>query len=56
LLTRSLHNLLSNFLIALIVAHLASVAADWFITGDNLMKSMLAWHERLSPRVRHAIE
>ena len=48
-LARSLHKLLSNFLIALIVAHLAGVAADWFLTGDNLVKSMLTGRKRLAP-------
>ncbi len=48
-LARGLHKLLSNFLIALIVAHLAAVAADWFLTGDNLVKSMLTGCKRLAP-------
>ena len=48
-LARSLHKLLSNFLIALIVAHLAGVAADWFLTGDNLVKSMLTGRKHLAP-------
>jgi cytochrome b len=42
-----LHQLISNILIALIAAHLAGVAADWFLTGDNLVKSMLTGRKRL---------
>ena len=48
-LIRDLHKLLSDFLIALIVAHLAGVAADWFLSGDNLVKSMLTGRKRLAP-------
>jgi hypothetical protein len=48
-LAHSLHKLLSNFLIALIVTHIAGVAADWFLTGDNLVKSMLTGRKRLAP-------
>jgi cytochrome b len=48
-LARSLHKLLSNFLIALIMAHLAGVAADWYLTGDNLVKAMLTGRKRLAP-------
>ena len=48
-LTRDLHKLLSDFLIALIVVHLAGVAADWFLSGDNLVKSMLTGRKRLAP-------
>jgi cytochrome b len=48
-LARSMHKLLSNFLIALIVAHLAGVAVDWFLTRDNLVKSMLTGRKRLAP-------
>jgi cytochrome b len=48
-LARSLHKLLSNFLIALILAHLAGVGADWFLTGNNLVKSMLTGRKRLAP-------
>ena len=48
-LARSLHKLLSNFLIALIVVHLAGVAADWYLTGDNLVKAMLTGRKHLAP-------
>jgi len=48
-LARSLHRLLSNFLIALIVVHLAGVAADWYLTGDNLVKAMLTGRKHLAP-------
>jgi cytochrome b len=43
-----LHAVLSNFLIALIVAHLLGVAIDWFLTGDNLVKAMLTGRKQLT--------
>jgi hypothetical protein len=42
-----LHSLISDLLIALIVVHLAGVAVDWFLTGDNLVKAMLTGRKRL---------
>ena len=42
-----LHSLISNLLIGLIVVHLAGVAVDWFLTGDNLVKAMLTGRKRL---------
>jgi cytochrome b len=41
------HSLISDLLIALIVVHLAGVAIDWFLTGDNLIKAMLTGRKRL---------
>jgi cytochrome b len=41
------HSLISDLLIALIVVHLAGVAVDWFLTGDNLIKGMLTGRKRL---------
>jgi cytochrome b len=41
------HSLISDLLIALIVVHLAGVAVDWFLTGDNLIKAMLTGRKRL---------
>jgi cytochrome b len=43
-----LHSLISNLLIGLIVVHLAGVAVDWFLTGDNLVKAMLTGRKQLS--------
>jgi cytochrome b len=43
----SLHKLISNLLIGLIVAHILGVAVDWFLTGDNLVKAMLTGRKRL---------
>jgi cytochrome b len=39
-----IHQLVGNLLIGLIVIHVAGVAIDWFLTGDNLVASM--WHGR----------
>ena len=33
-----LHQLVSNLLIGLIVVHVAGVAAEWWLTGDNLVR------------------
>ena len=43
----SLHSLISDLLIALVVVHVAGVAVDWFLTGDNLVKAMLTGCKRL---------
>ncbi len=43
----NLHSLISDLLIALIVVHLAGVAVDWFLTGDNLVKAMITGRKRL---------
>ena len=37
---------MSNLLIGLIVVHVAGVAAEWWLTGDNLVRSM--WNGRKS--------
>jgi len=44
---RDLHSLLSNFLIALIVAHVLGVVVEWFLTGDNLVKAMVTGRKKL---------
>jgi cytochrome b len=44
---RDLHSLLSNFLIALIVAHILGVIVEWFLTGDNLVKAMITGRKKL---------
>jgi cytochrome b len=44
----ALHSLGSSFLIALIVVHIAGVAAEWFLTGDNLVVAMVTGRKRLS--------
>ena len=41
-----LHQLVSNLLIGLIVVHVAGVAAEWWLTGANLVRSM--WNGRKS--------
>jgi cytochrome b len=43
----SLHSLVSSLLIGFIVVHVVGVAADWFLTGDNLVKAMLTGRKRL---------
>jgi cytochrome b len=40
------HQLVGNLLIGLIVIHIAGVAVDWLLTGDNLVAAM--WHGRKS--------
>ena len=42
-----LHALISNLLIALVVVHIAGVAAEWFLTGDNLVMAMLTGRKPL---------
>ena len=43
----NIHVLASNVLIGFIVVHIAGVAVDWFLTGDNLVKAMLTGRKRL---------
>jgi cytochrome b len=43
-----IHVLTSNLLIGLIVVHIAGVAAEWFLTGENLVKAMITGRKRLS--------
>jgi len=42
-----IHSFVSNLLIGLIVVHIAGVAVDWFLTGENLVKSMLNGRKQL---------
>jgi cytochrome b len=42
------HVLTSNLLIGLIVVHIAGVAAEWFLTGENLVKAMITGRKQLS--------
>ena len=48
-LSGDLHGLISSFLMALVFVHLAGVAAEWFLTRNNLVKPMLTGHKLLSP-------
>jgi cytochrome b len=41
-----IHQLMGNLLIGLVVIHVAGVAVDWLLTGDNLVAAM--WHGRKS--------
>ncbi len=47
-LAANIHVLTSNLLIGFIVVHVAGVAADWFLTGENLVKAMITGRKRLS--------
>ena len=47
----SIHELVSNLLIGLIIVHVAGVAAEWLLTGDNLVRAMLNGRKRLDPEV-----
>ncbi len=47
-LAANVHVLASNILIGLIVVHIAGVAADWYLTGDNLVKAMFTGRKRLT--------
>lgn len=42
------HALLSNLLIALIVAHVLGVLIDWLVTGVNLVRAMVTGNKLLS--------
>ena len=43
----ALHALISNLLMALIIVHITGVAAEWLLTGDNLVKAMFTGRKRL---------
>ena len=43
----ALHALISNLLMAHIIVHTTGVAAEWLLTGDNLVKAMFTRHKRL---------
>jgi cytochrome b len=47
----NLHQLISNLVIGLIVVHVAGVAAEWFLTGDNLVRSMWNGRKQLAAEV-----
>jgi cytochrome b len=47
-LAAKVHVLTSNLLIGLIVVHIAGVGAEWFLTGENLVKAMITGRKRLS--------
>ena len=51
----NLHVLISDLLIGFIAVHVAGVAVDWFLTGENLVKSMVTGRKRL-PRDTAASE
>ena len=50
----SIHVLVSDLLIGLIVVHVAGVGIDWLLTGDNLVKAMLTGRKRLAPAAASA--
>ena len=43
-----IHQLISNLMIGLVVLHLAGVLADWLLTRDNLIWSMITGRKSLS--------
>jgi cytochrome b len=51
----NLHVLISDLLIGFIAVHVAGVAVDWFLTGENLVKSMVTGRKQL-PRDTAASE
>ena len=46
-----LHQLVSNLLIGLVVVHVAGVAAEWWLTGDNLVRSMWTGRKTLAGEI-----
>ena len=47
----NLHELVSNLLIGLVVVHVAGVAAEWLMTGDNLVRAMINGRKKLAADV-----
>ncbi len=45
------HQFVSNLLIGLIIVHVAGVAAEWWLTGDNLVRSMWNGRKKLAADV-----
>jgi len=43
-----IHRLIANLMIGLVILHLAGVIADWLLTRDNLIKSMITGRKTLS--------
>lgn len=43
------HEVFSNLLIALIVAHVLGVLIDWLLTRDNLIRAMITGEKQLKP-------
>jgi cytochrome b len=43
-----LHSLLSSVLIAFIIVHVTGVLAEWMLTGENLIRSMITGRKRLA--------
>jgi cytochrome b len=43
----TIHSLVANLLIGLICVHIAGVAVEWFLTGENLVKSMVNGRKEL---------
>ncbi len=43
----TVHSLVANLLIGLICVHIAGVAVEWFLTGENLVKSMVNGRKEL---------
>jgi cytochrome b len=46
-----IHQLVSNLLIGLIIVHVAGVAAEWLLTGDNLVRAMVNGRKKLAAEV-----
>lgn len=47
----AIHSLVANLLIGLICVHIAGVAVEWFLTGENLVKAMLNGRKELPAEV-----
>jgi cytochrome b len=41
------HELLGNIMIGLVIVHVAGVAADWFLTRENIVKAMIDGRKQL---------
>ena len=42
-----IHEFLGNFMIALVIVHIAGVAVDWLLTRENIVKSMVNGRKHL---------
>jgi cytochrome b len=42
-----MHEFLGNFMIALVIVHIAGVAVDWLLTRENIVKSMINGRKHL---------
>jgi cytochrome b len=41
------HEFLGNIMIGLVIVHIAGVAADWFLTRENIVKAMIDGRKQL---------